>query len=227
MTNPERTLLVRELGRQSYEPVWEAMKAFTHQRTAQTRDEIWLVQHDPVFTQGQAGKPEHVLLPGDIPVVQVDRGGQVTYHGPGQLVAYFLIDVRRIDSGPRAMVTALENAIIKLLADFGIDSVSNPEAPGVYVNEAKIAALGLRFRKGCSYHGLSFNLDMNLEPFQRINPCGYAGLEVTQLKDLIGEVDFHQISTQLVQCLMAELGYNDAEFVTNTEVPHLELMEES
>ena len=217
--NTERTLLVRHLGRQPYKPIWEAMKTFTHQRTEETNDEIWLVQHDPVFTQGQAGKPEHVLLPGDIPVVQVDRGGQVTYHGPGQLVVYFLINVRRIDSTPRAMVTALENAVINLLADHGIESANKPEAPGVYVEDAKIAALGLRFRKGCSYHGLSLNIKMDLEPFHRINPCGYVGLAVTQLADLIENVDFNLISKQLVQRLMAELGYNDAKLVNDTKIP--------
>ena len=223
MDNSERKLLIRNLGRQPYEPVWQAMKAFTHQRDDQTGDELWLVQHDPVFTQGQAGKPEHVLLPGDIPVVQVDRGGQVTYHGPGQLVVYFLINVRRMDSGPRAMVTALEDAVIKLLASYGIDSANKPDAPGVYVSDAKIAALGLRFRKGCSYHGLSLNLDMDLEPFDRINPCGYAGLAVTQLADLIEDVDFNEVSKQLVQCLMAELGYNDAKLVIETEVPYQDI----
>lgn len=225
MSTSEQTLLIRHLGRQAYTPVWEAMKHFTHERTEETRDEIWLVQHDPVFTQGQAGKPEHVLLPGDIPVVQVDRGGQVTYHGPGQLVIYFLVNVRRMNSGPRAMVTALENSVIRLLENYGIDSANKPDAPGVYVGESKIAALGLRFRKGCSYHGLSLNVDMDLEPFLRINPCGYAGMAVTQLSDLIEHVEFNQVGQQLVQCLIDELGYNDAELVNDTEVPHLKVVE--
>ncbi|OED45856.1 octanoyltransferase [Endozoicomonas sp. (ex Bugula neritina AB1)] len=224
MANTERTLLVRNLGKRSYEPVWQAMKAFTHQRNEHAQDEIWLVQHDPVFTQGQAGKPEHVLLPGNIPVVQVDRGGQVTYHGPGQLVVYFLINVRRMDSGPRSLVSALENAVISLLASYGIESANKPDAPGVYVGEAKIAALGLRFRKGCSYHGLSLNVDMDLEPFHRINPCGYAGLAVTQLTDLIEDVDFNLVGKQLVQCLITELGYNGAELVIDTDVPYGEIL---
>ena len=216
----DHTLRVRHLGKQPYEPVWEAMKAFTHQRDETTQDEIWLVQHDPVFTQGQAGKPEHVLLPGDIPVVQVDRGGQVTYHGPGQLVVYLLLDVRRIGSGPRATVTALENAVIQLLAEYGITSANKPDAPGVYVDGAKIASLGLRFRKSRSYHGLSLNVDMDLEPFHRINPCGYAGLAVTQMAHLTDSVDINDVGRQLVRCFMDEVGYNDAQFVTETEIPY-------
>ena len=206
----EGSLVVRQLGRKAYRPVWEAMKQFTEVRDESTPDEFWFVEHDPVFTQGQAGKPEHILNPGNIPVVQVDRGGQVTYHGPGQLVVYLLMDVRRSDSGPRAVVTAIEKAIIKLLADYGVDSFSKPEAPGVYVGEAKIAALGLRFRKMRSYHGLSLNLDMDLEPFERINPCGYQGQAVTQLADFIDKAEFRKVSDRLLQCLMDELGYNHA-----------------
>ena len=218
-TTAEGTLVVRQLGRQSYEPVWEAMKQYTNDRTADTPDEIWIVQHDPVFTLGQAGKPEHVLMPGDIPVIKVDRGGQVTYHGPGQLVFYFLLDVRRLGSGPRIVVTALEDAVISLLKRYGIDALCDPEAPGVYVNSAKIASLGLRFRKSRSYHGLSLNVDMDLEPFSRINPCGYPGLEVTQMSDLLDQVSIDEVSHQLLQCFMAELGYNDAKTIIDTQIP--------
>ena len=170
---------VRELGVQAYEPVWHAMQDFTNQRTADTADELWLVQHPPVFTQGQAGKAEHLLLPGDIPVVQVDRGGQVTYHGPGQLVAYPLVDVRRLGLGVRELVSRIEQSLIDLLASYGVSAEARADAPGVYVNGAKIASLGLRIRRGCSFHGLALNVDMDLQPFQRINQCGYAGLAMT------------------------------------------------
>ena len=217
----EGTLVVRQLGRQSYEPVWEAMKRFTNDRTENTTDEIWIVQHDPVFTLGQAGKPEHVLMPGDIPVIKVDRGGQVTYHGPGQLVFYFLLDVRRRGSGPRILVTALENAVISVLKHFGIIAKNDPDAPGVYVDGAKIASLGLRFRKSRSYHGLSLNVDMDLEPFNRINPCGYAGLKVTRMADLLENVSIDEVSAQLLRCFMAELGYNNAETIIDTQIPQV------
>lgn len=215
----KRTLLIRPLGRQSYTPVWEAMKRFTNDRTEDTPDEIWVVQHDPVFTLGQAGKPEHVLMPGDIPVIKVDRGGQVTYHGPGQLVFYFLLDVRRLGCGPRRVVTALEDAVITLLKSCGITALSDPEAPGVYVDGAKIASLGLRFRKSRSYHGLSLNVAMDLEPFNRINPCGYPGLEVTQMSDLLDQVSIDDVRDQLLQCFMTELGYNNAETIIDTQIP--------
>ncbi|MGY0218064.1 lipoyl(octanoyl) transferase LipB [Endozoicomonadaceae bacterium StTr2] len=207
-------IVVRKLGRQPYEPIWQAMKAFTDQRDENTPDELWFVEHDPVFTQGQAGKAEHVLAPDDIPVVQVDRGGQVTYHGPGQLVVYLLIDVRRAGSGPRKVVSAIESAIVKTLDQLGVDSAyARPDAPGVYIDDAKIAALGLRFRKMRSYHGLSFNLDMDLEPFLRINPCGYAGMAVTQLKDHVSVMPKHsEAEERLLQCLLDELGYQSARF---------------
>lgn len=168
-----------------YVPVWDAMRTLTQARTADSPDELWLLSHQAVFTQGQAGKPEHLLFPGDIPVVQIDRGGQVTYHGPGQLVAYVLMDVRRSGIGVRDLVESIEQSVIDVLAAFGLQGESQRKAPGVYVNGAKIAALGLRIRQGCSYHGLSFNIDMDLSPFGRINPCGYAGLEVAQLRDLL------------------------------------------
>ncbi|WP_257281676.1 lipoyl(octanoyl) transferase LipB [Endozoicomonas sp. ISHI1] len=218
-------LNIRYLGRQPYEPVFEAMKAFSEQRDEQTVDEFWFVEHDPVFTQGQAGKPEHVLAPGDIPVVQVDRGGQVTYHGPGQLVVYLLMDVRRSGSGPRKVVSAIENAIIKVLASYGVESCARPDAPGVYIDGAKIAALGLRFRQMRSYHGLSINLDMDLEPFTRINPCGYEGLQVAQLREFQNPVQWDEVSSRLLECLMEELGYNEAQ--TLKEEAELDLAQEA
>ena len=199
---------VRELGVQAYEPVWHAMQDFTNQRTADTADELWLVQHPPVFTQGQAGKAEHLLLPGDIPVVQVDRGGQVTYHGPGQLVAYPLVDVRRLGLGVRELVSRIEQSLIDLLASYGVSAEARADAPGVYVDGAKIASLGLRIRRGCSFHGLALNVDMDLQPFQRINPCGYAGLAMTQLTDHVaGPLDMNEVSARLREQLVKHLGY--------------------
>ncbi|ALO46806.1 lipoyl(octanoyl) transferase LipB [Pseudohongiella spirulinae] len=180
-----RALVLRQLGLQDYIPVFHAMREFTNHRQTDTPDELWVLSHPPVFTQGQAGKAEHLLAPGDIPVVQIDRGGQVTYHGPGQLVIYLLIDVRRADIGVRDLVSLIEQSIIETLSSLGINAQTRDSAPGVYVNDAKIAALGLRIRRGCSYHGLSLNVDMNLQPFARINPCGYQGMEVTQVRDLI------------------------------------------
>ena len=199
---------VRELGVQAYEPVWHAMQDFTNQRTAATADELWLVQHPSVFTQGQAGKAEHLLLPGDIPVVQVDRGGQVTYHGPGQLVAYPLVDVRRLGLGVRELVSRIEQSLIDLLASYGVSAEARADAPGVYVNGAKIASLGLRIRRGCSFHGLALNVDMDLQPFQRINPCGYAGLAMTQLTDHVaGPLVMAEVSARLREQLVKHLGY--------------------
>ncbi len=179
-------LKVRRLGRQPYQPVWQAMSAFTDNRVTDTVDELWLLEHDPVFTLGQAGRMEHVLAPGDIPVLPVDRGGQVTYHGPGQIVAYPMIDLRRAGVGVRQLVQRIEQAIIDTLAHWHIAAARRDGAPGVYVDAAKIAALGLRVRRGCSFHGLAFNVAMDLEPYDRINPCGYKGLEVTQMVDLGG-----------------------------------------
>ena len=177
-------LICRTLGRCDYQPVFEAMQTFTAARDADTPDELWRVEHPPVFTLGLAGKPEHLLAPGAIPVIQTDRGGQVTYHGPGQVVVYCLLDVKRLGLTVRALVTALEEAVIELLADYRIAAHARPTAPGVYVDDAKIAALGLRIRQGRCYHGVSLNVAMDLEPFTRINPCGYPGLRVTQLRDL-------------------------------------------
>lgn len=199
-------LTVRQLGLQPYLPVWQAMQRFTHERGPDTPDEIWLLEHEPVFTQGQAGKPEHLLLPGDIPVVQADRGGQVTYHGPGQLIAYLLLDVRRAGLGVRELVSLMERVLVELLASYGIEAHARPDAPGVYVGAAKIASLGLRIRRGCSFHGLALNVDMDLQPFQRINPCGYAGLAMTQLRDLAGPIDCTEVREQLQQRLLSSLG---------------------
>ncbi|MFY2762892.1 lipoyl(octanoyl) transferase LipB [Arenimonas sp. MALMAid1274] len=201
-----RDWIVRDLGRQPYEPVWRAMQRLTDARDADTDDELWLVEHDPVFTLGQAGKPEHVLAPGDIPVVQVDRGGQVTYHGPGQLVAYPLVDLRRLGLGVRELVCRIEQAVIDVLAGQGIDAQRKPGAPGIYVDGAKIMALGLRVRRGCSFHGLAFNLAMDLAPFRRINPCGYEGLAVTSVLDLAGPGALPAIKPALVQALSRGLG---------------------
>ena len=175
---------IHRLGRRDYEPVWREMQAFNAARTVHTPDEIWRVEHSPVFTVGLNGKPEHLLAPGDIPVVETDRGGQVTYHGPGQVVIYPLLDIRRLGLGVRELVSRLERAVIDLLAGHGIQARARRDAPGVYVDDAKVAALGLRVRRQGCYHGLSLNVDMDLEPFSRINPCGYRGLAVTQLRDL-------------------------------------------
>lgn len=198
--------LVRDLGRQAYEPVWRAMQHFTDTRDENTPDEIWLVEHDPVFTLGQAGKPEHVLLPGDIPVIHVDRGGQVTYHGPGQIVAYPLLDLRRLKIGVRDYVRRIEQAVIDTLADRNIEGRRRDGAPGVYVGDAKVAALGIRVRRGCTFHGLAFNIAMDLSPFQRINPCGYAGLQVTSMQDLGGPPDMEKVKPVLLQALAAQFG---------------------
>lgn len=197
---------VRRLGRQPYEPVWRAMQRFTDARDAATPDELWVVEHDPVFTLGQAGKAEHVLAPGDIPVVQVDRGGQVTYHGPGQLVVYPLLDLPRLKIGVRDYVCRIEQAIIDTLADWNIEAVRRDGAPGVYVADAKIAALGIRVRRGRTFHGLAFNVAMDLEPFRRINPCGYQGLQVVALGDLGGPSSIDGVAPQVLEHLAAQFG---------------------
>ncbi|MGQ4880267.1 lipoyl(octanoyl) transferase LipB [Billgrantia sp. LNSP4103-1] len=200
-------IALQALGRRSYLPVWRAMRELTDRRDESTRDQFWLVEHEPVFTQGQAGKPEHLLMPGDIPVVQTDRGGQVTYHGPGQVVLYPLIDVRRARLGVRDLVTALESAVIALLGKYDVEAHARPDAPGVYVGEAKIASLGLRIRRGASYHGVALNIDGDLSPFQRINPCGYAGMAMTRLADLIAEPpSTEQAGLQLAHRLAELLG---------------------
>lgn len=198
-------LIVRHLGLRDYEPVWREMQHFTHTRSADTADEIWLLEHPPVFTLGLNGKPEHILDPGDIPVVKCDRGGQVTYHGPGQLVAYLLLDLRRHELGVKALVSKIEQAIIELLAEHQIHGQRREGAPGIYVDDAKIAALGLRIRKGCSYHGLSLNVDMDLKPFSRINPCGFEGLATDQLRHHAPGLDMPSVAASLVRQLKQQL----------------------
>jgi lipoyl(octanoyl) transferase len=195
--------LLRHLGRVDYESTWLAMQTFTERRDASTRDEIWLLEHPPVFTLGMNGKAEHILAAGDIPVVKIDRGGQVTYHGPGQLVAYPLLDLRRQKLGVRELVVALENAIIATVAHWGIQALGKRDAPGVYVDGKKIASIGLRIKRGCSYHGLALNVGMDLSPFRRINPCGYQGLEMTQISELGGPADV-QIVADLLGTKLAQ-----------------------
>ncbi len=204
MTN----LHIRRLGLMDYEPVWRAMQAFTDSRDENTADEIWLVEHPPVFTQGQAGKAGHILAPGDIPVIQVDRGGQVTYHGPGQIVAYTLIDISRLELGVRELVTGIEDAILAVLSSYGVEAQRLAGAPGIYVDGVKIASLGLRVRRGKSFHGLAFNVNMDLKPFQRINPCGFEGMQVTNLS-AFAEADFQEVEDRLIASLGTVLGYND------------------
>lgn len=201
-------VLIRHLGSQPYEPTLAAMRDFTDQRDVQTVDEIWVLEHPPVFTQGQAGKAEHLLAPGDIPVVKVDRGGQVTYHGPGQLVIYLLLNIKRLKLGVRDLVTLMEAAIVELMAAQQVQAYPKSDAPGVYVSEGKLASLGLRIRKGCCFHGLALNVDMDLEPFQRINPCGYPGLQMVQVKDLAPGVSYQHLQQQLTDDLVRRLGYN-------------------
>ncbi|MCK5893462.1 MAG: lipoyl(octanoyl) transferase LipB [Endozoicomonadaceae bacterium] len=209
---PKR-LLIRELGLQPYKPVWKAMADYTNSRDRQCSDEIWLLEHESVFTQGQAGKAEHVLDPGNIPVIQVDRGGQVTYHGPGQLVAYMLLDIRRLGLSARGLVTHIENALIALLGEYDIEALARSDAPGVYVyaDNAKIASLGLRIRRGCSFHGLALNVDMDLLPFLRINPCGHAGLTMTRLVDYDSGADCTSAGDRLKHHLVQGLGYTEIE----------------
>jgi len=198
--------LVRDLGRKPYESVWRAMQRFTDARDGDTPDELWVVEHDPVFTLGQAGKPEHVLMPGEIPVIHVDRGGQVTYHGPGQIVVYPLLDIKRLGIGVREYVHRIEQAIIDTLIEWNIIAVRREGAPGVYVNDAKIAALGIRVRRGRTFHGLAFNVAMDLEPFTRINPCGYAGLRVISVADLGGPSALDSVKQVLLAELAAQFG---------------------
>ncbi len=199
---------IRHLGLQPYGEVWRDMKRFTDERNENTADEFWLVTHPPVFTLGQAGKEEHLVEPGNIPVIKSDRGGQVTYHGPGQPIIYLLLNLRRLKMGVRELVSAIEHSIIELLGSYQITATARKDAPGVYVAESKIASLGLRVRKSCSYHGLSFNLNMDLEPYSRINVCGYPGLRVTQLADLIElPPEEKLIFNQLINCLIHQLGY--------------------
>lgn len=215
------TLVIRQLGLAEYVPVWEAMQRYTDQRDEHSSDQIWFLEHPPVFTQGQAGKAEHLLATGDIPVVQVDRGGQVTYHGPGQLVGYLLIDLKRRKMGVRELVTEIEQAIVRLLARYDIKASPRADAPGVYVDTgAKIAQLGLRVRRGCTFHGLSLNIAMDMEPFLRINPCGHVGMEVTSMKlQGVGQPDTDQIAEQLQQELQNGLGYDKVDVIRSADLP--------
>jgi lipoyl(octanoyl) transferase len=202
-----RPLIVRSLGRCDYQETWQRMMAFTDARQSDTPDELWLLEHPPVFTQGLAGKAEHLLNPGDIPVIQTDRGGQVTYHGPGQLVAYFLFDLRRLNMGIRNMVRLLEQTIVAVLAEYGVTAAGRDDAPGVYVNNAKICSIGLRVRKGCTYHGIAFNIDMDLSPFLRINPCGFKQLQMVQLSALNPNAQMHSVEQHLIQQVKRHFGY--------------------
>lgn len=204
----QQQLIIRDLGIAEYQPIWEAMKTFTDGRQPETPDEIWLLEHPPVFTQGQAGKPEHVLNAGDIPIVQTDRGGQITYHGPGQLIVYVLLDLNRLKMGTRDLVTTLENVIIQILNDYKISAHARRDAPGVYVDDAKICSLGLRVRKGFSYHGLAFNINMDLTPFSSINPCGYAGQKITQLRDFIPDIQLEAVKQKFQAHFCRLFRYN-------------------
>jgi len=206
-------ILVRHLGLQPYEPVSRAMHDFTDSRDDSTPDEIWLVEHLPVFTQGQAGKAEHLLMTGDIPVIQSDRGGQVTYHGPGQQVMYVLLNLKRRKLGVRELVTLLEQTVVNTLAEYGIDAHPRADAPGVYVGEMKICSLGLRIRKGCSFHGLALNINMDLAPFQRINPCGYAGMEMTQMRQWVETATPEHIRPVLLKQMLALLNNPPYEYI--------------
>jgi len=200
-------LHIQRLGLCGYEPIWRKMQRYTNQRTADSQDQLWLLEHPSIFTLGQAAKPEHLLALGDIPVIQVDRGGQVTYHGPGQLMAYLLLDLHTKKLGIKSLVSHIEQALISLLDSYSINANTQPGAPGVYVDGKKIAAIGLRVRRGCTFHGLSLNVDMDLEPFSRINPCGYPGLEATQLAELGGPTDLKQVETDLSHHLATQLDY--------------------
>jgi lipoyl(octanoyl) transferase len=201
----------RLLGRRDYVPLWHEMQAFTNERDESTPDEIWFCEHPPVFTLGLNAGEEHVLTPGDIPVVQIDRGGQVTYHGPGMLMIYPLVDIKRAGIGVRTLVTALEQGVVDLLAEFDIGSAAKPEAPGVYVNEKKIASVGLRIRRGASFHGMALNVDGDLEPFSRINPCGFENLEIVGMKDLGIDLSLEQTAERYLPHFLRHLGYPEAQ----------------
>ncbi len=203
----------------AYKPVWKAMREFTDQRDNDTDDEIWLLQHSPVFTQGQAGKKEHVLNPGSIPVIQTDRGGQVTYHGSGQLICYVLLNLRRLDLTIKKLVSLLEQSVIELLKQYGFDSERRKNAPGIYIDQKKIAALGLRVRKGCTYHGLAINVNMDLEPFSHINPCGFPGMAVTQLADLGIDRSLSEVGKTLTDILCTYLNYDSESTIHKTSLP--------
>ncbi len=213
-------ITVRSLGRQDYEPVWHAMQQFTNARDADTADEIWFTEHNPVFTLGVNASREHLLAPGDIPVVQVDRGGQVTYHGPGQLMIYALIDLRRAGIGIRPLVTALEQSVVDLAAEYGIEAASRSDAPGVYVDGVKLASVGLRIRRGASFHGMALNVDVDLDPFQRINPCGYTNLELTDLTRLGAACGLERVQQQLLPIFLKHMRFSAADVVVGqAELP--------
>ncbi len=216
----QQSLIIRLLAPQVYEQSWQAMQDFTNQRDATTVDEIWVLQHQPVFTQGQAGKAEHVIEQGAIPLVHSDRGGQVTYHGPGQLMLYLMLDLKRLSIGVRALVSHMEMALIDCLQSYGISSKADTKAPGVYVNGSKIASLGLRVRKSCSFHGLALNVDMDLSPFARINPCGYKGLGIVQMTDFIKPIELDQVAQTLCQNLVRQLYYQDVKKTQQSWVEH-------
>lgn len=220
MSRPARNLspsiTVRSLGLQDYEPLWRAMQRFTDERTPETADEIWFTEHPPVFTLGLNASREHVLAAGDIPVVQIDRGGQVTYHGPGMLMIYPLIDLKRLGLGVRDLVTALEQSVVELAAGYGIEARARPEAPGVYIADTKFASVGLRIRRGASYHGMALNVDVDLEPFLRINPCGYAGLEMTDLATLGGDSDLDTVREKLLPHFLRQLRLQDANVISDS-----------
>jgi lipoyl(octanoyl) transferase len=209
-----KSIAIRELGLQDYEPVWRAMQHLSNTRTETTADEIWFTEHPPVFTLGLNASRDHLLTPGDIQVVQIDRGGQVTYHGPGQLMIYPLIDLKRAGLGVRDLVTALEQSVVHLAADFGLDAASRADAPGVYVAGTKIASVGLRIRRGASYHGMALNVDVDLEPFSRINPCGFADLQVTDLRTLGVEYDLPAVRRKLLPHLLEQLHLDNADVVS-------------
>lgn len=210
----KNTLFYKELGLVEYQPIWQSMQQFTQNRDANSADQVWFLQHYPVFTQGQNGKAEHILAPGDIPVVQVDRGGQITYHGPGQIVAYLLIDLKRRNIGIRKLVTAIEQSVIDFLGEHGAMAQARCDAPGVYLDTTKIASLGLRVKRGCSYHGLAFNIDMDLEPFKRINPCGLSNITMTQVKDIGGPTDLAYVQSRLLHYLTKHLAYDEAMLIS-------------
>ena len=213
----EQSIAVRDLGRQDYVPLWHAMRRFTDTRTATTADEIWFTEHPPVFTMGINASEDHLLAPGDIPVVQIDRGGQVTFHGPGQLMIYPLLDLRRRNLGVRSLVTALEQCVVDLAAEFDIQATSRADAPGVYVAKEKLASVGLRIRRGCSFHGMALNVDIDLEPFSRINPCGYAELEMTDLNRLGVQLDLQVVWPRLLPHFLRHLGLDGTATVRGTD----------
>lgn len=217
----DATIITRFLGRQDYVPLWRAMQDFTDARDEATNDEIWFTEHPPVFTMGLNASQEHLLAPGDIPVVQIDRGGQVTFHGPGQLMIYPLLDLRRAGMGVRTLVTALEQSVVDLAAESGISAASRADAPGVYVHGDKLASVGLRIRRGCSFHGMALNVDIDLEPFSRINPCGYAELRMTDLKRLGVGGNLETLWRELLPHFLRHLGFEGATLVADNAAPPL------